>query len=240
MVLRRAEVCGAVVGCVQGARGLFMERLNNTQFEQQKRSDLGMELAFRGFALSLWGSLFVGLVLALLWRAIIPGTSIFERIVAFIIVVGFPVGCVAGCFFNASQLDAMSTEQLQYLAERKRTSRRLQAVGGVLLWTATIAGGLGILALRHYNQSQAKLPELPLRVTYREPMVTQGYVLQLANTAAKPIRLTVAARNNEIVELVLGGGGFTEIGELEGIKLAANDEVHISAEGYRSRTIKLP
>lgn len=206
--------------------------------------DLAQELATRGFSLGLLATCLFGLVAAFLLKAI-PLPSFLSWLLAitgFLVVgIGWPVWAADR---RTRRLNEASEDWLEAEVATKKASRRVQSVAGWFLWCAVL--GVGGFFLLTGSMSKAResaremLPELPLRVTYRDPIATSGYVLTIANPSSKPHRVVVTAPSTQPFQFVLGASEIREFGQLEGVSLAAGDMITIEVNGFKSYRATIP
>lgn len=222
----------------------YGERVLSEAPAKRYKWDLAIEFATRGFALNLLGTCAIGVVAVLLLRAIpLPTPLSWILAVAGFVLFGV-VWPIWGADRQTRRFNEASEEWLEAEVARKKASRRVQSVLGWIGWCGVVGiGGLLFVAGGMSSASEIareNLPELPLRATYRDPIVTSGYVLTIANPSSKPHRVVVTTPSAQPFQFVLGADEVREFGQLEGVSLAAGDDYTVEISGFKPYRARIP
>lgn len=95
------------------------------------------------------------------------------------------------------------------------------------------------------RESYARLPEMPLELTYREAMMGPGLVISLKNRSSRNLSVIATFTNPTLNQeknfrIDFSAKGVTEFGHIEGWAFASGDKIIIAHIDYKPLTVILP
>ena len=94
-------------------------------------------------------------------------------------------------------------------------------------------------------EAYARLPEMPVELTYRDAMMGSGLVISLKNRSSRNLSVVATFTNPTLHQeksfrIDLSAKGFTEFGHIEGWAFASGDNIKIVHNEYKPLTVILP
>lgn len=132
---------------------------------------------------------------------------------------------------------------------RESTAKIALGVGiGIPIGIASVTVLLVALTVNHIRTdaeaSKPELPVLPVGVSFRHALLSDGYVAVLHNQSRTMLPLSVTAVNAATHQMhqwhvVLDAGHRLDIGSLDGWIFAAGDELDLQNDGYRAGSYRI-